>query len=141
MDQALTAFTVRRHLHRAAERAENSLGEEKECFIEGCPREWAALPIPNGPITVGIDGGYVRETKKQGCFEVVAGKSVLAFRRNDEASGKTSRCFAFVQTYDDKPKRRLFDVLRSQGLQPNQRIIFLSDGGEDVRGVQQYLHP
>jgi hypothetical protein len=33
---------------------------------------------PNGPITVGIDGGYVRAAHKQGWFEVIAGKSVVA---------------------------------------------------------------
>jgi hypothetical protein len=31
-----------------------------------------------GPITVGIDGGYVRAAHKQGWFEVIAGKSVVA---------------------------------------------------------------
>jgi hypothetical protein len=33
---------------------------------------------------VGIDGGYVRAAHKQGWFEVIAGKSVVAFRREDE---------------------------------------------------------
>ena len=32
-------------------------------------------------------------------------------------------------------------MLQSHGLQPNQQVAFLSDGGEDVRGVQMYLHP
>jgi hypothetical protein len=32
-------------------------------------------------------------------------------------------------------------VLRSQGLQMNQQVDFLSDGGEDVRNVQLYLNP
>jgi hypothetical protein len=27
-----------------------------------------------------------------------------------------SKCFGFVQTLDEKPKRRLFEVLHSQGL-------------------------
>ena len=30
--------------------------------------------------------------------------------------------FGFVQTYDRKPKRRLFDVLKSQWMQPNQQV-------------------
>jgi hypothetical protein len=46
-----------------------------------------------------------------------------------------------VQTYDEKPKRRLFEVLRSQGLTMNQQVEFLSDGGEDVRNAQLYLNP
>ena len=76
------------------------------------------MPIPNGPLTVGIDGGYVRAQGKQGWFEVIAGKSLLAFTRGEESQAPvSSKCFAFVQTYDQKPKRRLFEVLQSQGHQ------------------------
>jgi hypothetical protein len=46
-----------------------------------------------------------------------------------------------VQTYDDKPKRRLFELLRSQGMQANHQIEFLSDGGETIRDLQRYLSP
>jgi hypothetical protein len=93
-------------------------------------------------LTVGIDGGYIRGRNKEGHFEVVAGKSLLAFRREaGEAEELSDKCFAFVQTYDEKPKRRLFEVLRSQGLTMNQQVEFLSDGGEDVRNVQLYLNP
>lgn len=31
--------------------------------------------------------------------------------------------------------------MKSQGMQENQQVVFLSDGGEDVRRVQEYLHP
>ena len=30
-------------------------------------------------------------------------------------------CFGYVQTYDTKPKRRLFEVLTSQGMQATSR--------------------
>src|SRR5690349_17769983 len=53
----------------------------------------------------------------------------------------STRCFAWVQTYDEKPKRRLFELLKSQGMQQNQQVEFLSDGGEDVRNVQLFLNP
>jgi len=53
------ASTVMRHLHRVAERMEDALGDEQWSFIEGCQRDWDQLPIPDGPLTVGIDGGYV----------------------------------------------------------------------------------
>jgi hypothetical protein len=100
------------------------------------------LPIPNGPLTVGIDGGYVRAQPKPGWFEVIAGKSLLAFTRGEESEQPvSSKCFAFVQTYDQKPKRRLFEVLQSQGHQLNQQITFLSDGGDTVRDLQLYLNP
>jgi hypothetical protein len=36
------------------------LGEEQWSFIDSRPAEWVALPMPNGPLTVGIDGGYVK---------------------------------------------------------------------------------
>jgi hypothetical protein len=42
-----------------------------------------------------------------------------------------------VQTFDEKPRRRLFELLKSQGLAMNQKVVFLSDGGDDVRKVQQ----
>jgi hypothetical protein len=31
--------------------------------------------------------------------------------------------------------------MKSQGMQANQQVVFRSDGGEDVRQVQEYLHP
>jgi len=43
-------------------------------------------------------------------------RSLLAFTRGEETEEPvSSKCFAFVQTYDQKPKRRLFEVLQSQG--------------------------
>jgi len=45
-----------------------------------------------------------------------------------------------VQTYDTKPKRRLFEVLRSQGMAANQQVTFLTDGGEDIRDLPCYLN-
>src|SRR5215469_2646767 len=68
-----------------------------------------------------------------GWFEVVAGKSIRA--------DGPAKCFGFVQTYDTRPKRRLFEVLRSQGMQPNQQVTFLTDGGDDVRELPLYLNP
>ena len=128
------ATSVRNHLQRVAKRAEAGLGDEQISFIDGCPREWAALPRPPAPITVGIDGGYVRHWyNKKRNFELLVGKSIL-----EEGA---SKCFGFVQSYDDKPKRRLFEVLKGQGMQPNQPITFLSDGGDTVRNLQLYLNP
>ena len=43
--------------------------------------------------------------------------------------------------YDGKPRRRLFELLKSQGMAMNQQVTFLSDGGDDVRQIQQYLNP
>ena len=52
-----------------------------------------------------------------------------------------SKCFGLVNSYDTKPKRRVFEVLKSQGMQMNQQITFLSDGGDTVRELQLYLNP
>ena len=142
IDELVNTFTIRRHVADVAERLEQELGDEQFCFVEGCQRIWDELPSPDGPLTVGIDGGYVRGRQKQGQFEVIAGKSILAFQRDQEGKQELSgRCFAWVQTYDEKPKRRLFELLKSQGMQLNQQVDFLSDGGEDVRNVQLYLNP
>ena len=131
LDEPLEAVTIRNHVLTVAQRLEDALGEEQWSFIDSCPAEWSRLPIPDGPLTVGIDGGYVKAQGEQGSFEVIAGKSLLAFHRGEEAQEPvSSKCFAFVQTYDQKPKRRLFEVLQSQGHQLNQQITFLSDGGD-----------
>jgi len=86
-------------------------------------------------------GGFVRARHKRGCFEVIVGKSILEFKRDAEGEEKSKKCFGFVQTFDKKPRRRLFELLKSQGMAMNQQVTFLSDGGEDVRQVQQYLSP
>ena len=141
MDEPLNAFTIRQHVFEIAERIENALGEEKVSFIESCQQDRNSLPIPNGPLAVGIDGGFIRAQKKEGHFEVIVGKSILSFRREQEVEEESSKCFAFVQTFDTKPKRRLFELLKSQGMQENQQIVFLSDGGEDVRSLPLDLSP
>ena len=141
-DEPLEPVTIRNHVFTLAERLEDELGDEQVSFIEGCPRDWGEIPTPDGPLTVGIDGGYVKaQGGEQGWFEVIAGKSILSFRRGEEQPNPSIKCFAFVQTYDEKPKRRLFELLQSQGLQMNQQIEFLSDGGDTVRDVQLYLSP
>jgi hypothetical protein len=142
IDEPLGAVTIRNHVITVAQRLEDALGDEQWSFINKCPAEVAALPLPHGPLTVGIDGGYVKAQGEPGAFEVIAGKSLLAFYRGEEAQAPvSSKCFAFVQTYDQKPKRRLFEVLQSQGHQLNQQITFLSDGGDTVRDLQLYLNP
>ena len=134
IEKHVNASSVRRHLQGVAQRSESSLGEEQFSFIDGSPRQWKALPRPPAPLVVGIDGGYVRDWEdKQKHFEVIVGKSMP-----EEGADK---CFGFVQTYDKKPKRRLFELLKSQGMQFNQQVTFLSDGGEDIRDLQSYLNP
>jgi hypothetical protein len=132
--------TVRGHLQAVAERLEAELGEEKQPDPVK-PEADPELPLPDGPMTVGLDGGYVRAAHKEGFFEVIAGRSVVAFRRRKEDSVPPPKCFGFLQTYDSKPRRRLWELMKSQGMKENQQVMFLSDGGEDIRQVREYLHP
>jgi hypothetical protein len=133
--------TVREHLQAIAERMEADLGEERPVDpVEPQPEEHEQR-LPDGPMTVGIDGGYVRAAHKKGWFEVIAGRSVVAFRRAEQDEVPPAKCFGFVQTYDQKPRRRVWEVMKSQGMQENQQVVFMSDGGEDVRQVREYLHP
>src|SRR6202047_5347393 len=111
----VNAETVRNHLQLTAERIERELGQERQINrFEGSEQEWERQPLPGGPITVGIDGGYVRAAHKQGWFEVIAGKSVVAFRREDEGEVPSAQCFGFGLTYDQKPRPRLWGLMESQ---------------------------
>lgn len=137
LGRALHATTVRRQVQATAQRLEDELGDERTGFITGCPADWAELPRPDLPLVVGLDGGYIhscaQRTRRDGWFEVIAGKAM-------PADGRSS-CFGYVQTYDSKPKRRLFEVLAAQGMQANQQVTFLTDGGEDIRDLPRHLNP
>jgi hypothetical protein len=139
-DEDLHTSTVRRQVHRIAERTERAFGDEQPTFIDGCPYEWERLPRPDPPLVVGLDGGYVHSSaqtsRTDGWFEVIAGKSVPTGGATGDA-----KCFGYVQRYDTSPKRRLFEVLKSQGMQMNQQVTFVTDGGEDVRDLPLYLNP
>jgi hypothetical protein len=137
LGRTLHAAALRRQVQATAQRLEEELGPEQVMFIEGCPGDGAELPVPDLPLTVGLDGGYVhacdQRSRQEGWFEVIAGKSM-------PAEGE-AKCFAYVQTYDTKPKRRLFEVLKAQGMAANQQVTFLTDGGADVRELPLYLNP
>ena len=60
LDESLHTVTIRNHVLKIAERLEEMLGDENGCYIDGCPRDWGELPMPDGLLTVGIDGGYVK---------------------------------------------------------------------------------
>jgi hypothetical protein len=142
VDDGTNHETIRRHLHQIAERMEQELGDERQLkLFEEEVAEQDEMALPDGPITVGIDGGYVRAAHKEGFFEVIAGRSVVAFRREAKDEVPEAKCFGYVQTYDHKPRRRLWELMKSQGLQDHQQVVFMSDGGEDVRRVQEYMQP
>jgi hypothetical protein len=97
------------------------LGDEQFQFIEAVPRIGQSNRPPEPPLTVGLDGGYVhasdQKSRTEGWFELIAGKSV-------QTDGG-AKVLAFANTYDTEPKRRLYEVLKSQGLQMNRKRFFL----------------
>ena len=142
LDLTLDVKTVRYDTLKVAKRLEAELGEEHSGFIEGDPSAWDLLPPPEGSFKVGIDGGYVRNwLDKKHNFEVIVGKSVRSFGEDADAKSPSQKRLGFVQTLDTKPKRRLYEVLQSQGLQMNQAITFLSDGDDTLRKLQLEMSP
>jgi hypothetical protein len=142
LDLSLDVKTVRYDTLKVAKRLEAELGEDQASFIEGDPREWELLPLPEGSFTVGIDGGYVRHWgDKKHHFEVIVGKSMLSFGEGAEDRPPSLKRFGFVQTLDTPPKRRLYEVLHAQDLQMNQEITFLSDGDDKLRELQWEMSP
>ncbi len=133
----MNATTVRRDQQRFARRLEDELGDEEASAVVGSPRGWAALPPPEAPLIVGLDGGYVRARdgaeRKAGTFEVVVGKTF--------SDDRSPNSLAFVNGHDVRRRRRVHQSLVAQGMQFNQRVTFMSDGGDTVRDLQLYLTP
>jgi len=130
----LNASTVRRDTLQVARRLDAELGPEPIFPIAGCPDACSSLPAAPPPITVGLDGGYLRSWEhKQTHFVAIVGESV-------PRDGPTKR-FGFVQGHDPKPGRHLAAVLDSQGLRHDQELVFLSDGEESLRQLQCSLRP
>ena len=142
LDVTLDVKTVRYDTLKVAQRLEAELGDDQPSFIEGDLSDWDLLPLPEGSFRVGIDGGYVRNwCDKQHNFEVIVGKSMHRVAEDEEEQSPSHKRFGFVQTHDTKPKRRLYEVLHSQGLQMNQAITFLSDGDDKLRELQLEMSP
>jgi len=137
LEKRISTATLSGHVKAVATRMDGELDNEQSAFIEGCPAEWETLPEPGEPLVMGIDGGYVHaregKNRKAGSFEIIVGKSM--------EGELPSKRFGFVNDYDTKPKRRVYETLKAQGMQMNQQVIFLSDGGDDVRNLQLYLNP
>ncbi len=130
----VNATTMRQHVLRVAERVEAELPKNRCTFMDGSPADWQTLPVPDGRIVVGLDGGYVRDwTERKSNFEVIVGRSM--------PEDGAPRYLGFVHGFDQKPKRRLVDMLESQGMQANQDITFLTDGGEEVRALTERISP
>ena len=131
--EGLGPETLRRHLTRVAARMETDLGAEQYSFVETSMYQREKLPIPEAPITVGIDGGYVRSREPgQSHFEVTVGKSI---------ADRSTRYLGLVQSHDDKPKRRLNTILKDQGWKENQSITFMTDGADNLLNIARDMAP
>jgi len=135
IDCGTNATTVRQHTLKTAARIERELTEERVSFMQdSCPRDWMNLPIPDGRIVIGLDGGYIRDRDdRKKNFELIVGRSL--------PEDGEPRYIGFVHGYDRKPQRRILDHLKKQGVQANQDITFITDGGEEVRSLAEMIAP
>ena len=98
LDLTLDVKTVRYDTLKVAKRLEAELGDEQPSFIEGDASDWDLLPLPEGSLKVGIDGGYVRNwVDKKRNFEVIVGKSTLSFGEGEEDKTPWHKRFGFVK--------------------------------------------
>src|SRR6266436_7345756 len=81
--------------------------------------------------------GWTRNTTSRSLW----GKSTLSCGEDEDTKSPSHKRLGFVQTLDTKPKRRLYEVLQSQGVQMNQEITFLSDGNDTLRALQLEMSP
>jgi hypothetical protein len=135
--QHLSVTMIRNQVRQTAERLETERGQGQDIF-EDRSEEQDALPKPAVPRVVGLDGVYVhakdQRSRTEGWFEVIVGKSLAT---EDQAS----KCFGFVSRYAPQPKGRLFEWLKTQGMQRDQPVTFLSDGGDTVRELARGFTP
>jgi hypothetical protein len=136
--QALSTRTIRRQVRQAAERLETERAQGPDPFLKVLQPDETAPSTPATPLVVGLDGCYVhaagQRSRTEGWFEVIVGKSLAT-------EDRAAKCFGFVNRYDPEPKRRLSAWLDGLGLQEDQPVTFLSDGGDTVRDLPVGLHP
>jgi hypothetical protein len=85
-------------------------------------------------VALGLEGGYVRKwTDRKTNFELIAGRSI--------AEEREPRYLGPHHSYERRPKRSLFDVLKSQALQANQDVTPLTDSGDEVGALTEFVTP
>ena len=120
---------------RVAERAEAELGEERPCFIDGCPADWQRAAASRRG---GSWSGSTAATSATGARRPATSRSSSAARCPRIAP---ARYLGLVHGHDSKPKRRLVDLLPGQGLQANQDVTFLTDGGDEIKALTELISP
>ncbi len=96
--------------------------------------QWSLFYVNRGVACRLCDGSHVRNwEEKQRHFEIRVGRHLLAFAPDDDHSGPSSKCFGFMQSYNTRPTRRLFEALAAQRMQMDQQMTFRCDDGDTVR--------
>lgn len=112
VESGANATTVRQHALQAARRIEREVTEERVSFMQdACPRDWMNLPVPDGRIVIGLDGGYIRDRNdRKKNFELIVGRSL--------PEDGDARYIGFVHGYERKPQRRILDHPKSRAFRP-----------------------
>lgn len=132
IDEHLCIETVRKNTLRISEKLNNLLGEEKHVYAPPFAKKVAN--VNKESTIVGLDGGYLRAwDNKKTNFELIAVKSIP---KNHKPC-----VIGLVSSEDEKPKRRLLEMLKAQGIRENDKICFMSDGGESLKNLQKYISP
>lgn len=133
IDKHLCVETVRKNTLTISERLNNLLGEENHVYATPFTKRPVNLNHQESTI-VGLDGGYLRAwDNKKTNFELIAVKSI--------PKNQKPCVLGLVSSEDEKPKRRLFEMLKAQGIGENDRVCFMSDGGESLKNLQKYISP
>ena len=105
----------------------------------GAKNEIEACPEPGGPVTVGLDGGYIRGRERRpggtGCFEVIAGRRVFPRR------GRPSYLLAWAESRLQAQTSATRGFCIRRRCNARQQVIFISDGGDTVRELPAFLRP
>jgi hypothetical protein len=102
-------------------------------------RTHAIRSVPRTEILTGQwDGGRI----VQGFMtDTETDRPTTGERRRKVSDYGPSYYLGFVHGLDQKPKRRLIDLLESQGVQANQDITFLTDGGKEILALTDRISP
>ncbi len=109
------------------------LGEEKHVYAA----PFAKIDVDafnNESTVVGLDGGYLGSwANKKTNFELIVGKSI--------PNQGEAKVLGLVSSEDAKSKRRLYELLKSQGIKESDGVCFMSDGGESLKNLQTHINP
>ena len=95
IDDALAPCTIREHVFAVAEGLEQQRGRSSGRSSTAVRRSGAGCPSPTVRSRWASMGATSVPTRKQGWFEVMAGKSLLAFTRGEESEAPvSSKCVA-----------------------------------------------